>query len=238
MNVETIIEDLQIEIHRLLLHRDDKISAYCRRNINLHQKLAEISRNMELLIADSRKALCRCYDEISSFGYAVREMTLSYPIVPEIDVKVDEKSVQIIMDAMLPFPINGGVHFLHESLNTALLSYSIRNGLAMPLFTERCAVIFFHHYANNAKSLRHLRDYDNVEKRCITNVIARHFMLDDSPACYISMDILAPGDSNFTEIRIMTIPAFRTFIASGEIEYSPQKNISKNIPKAYQKTSY
>ena len=99
-------------------------------------------------------------------------------------------------------------------------SYFRDRKLPYPLFRERCAVVFIHRYAAG-RGLRYLCNYDNTERHCNTNVIARHFIYDDSPVRYIGMDILAPGQSNHTEIRIMTIMDFQAFIASGEIRNTP-----------------
>ena len=227
MNVETIMEALQQEIHNLVIYRDERIAAHCERNISAYQKMAEINRNMELLISASRRILCRYHSEIQSFGYEPEDQPISSPDVPETNIQINEKRVNIIMDGMLPFPLKGGVHFLHEALDKTLLRYSREKNLPAPLFTERCAVVFVHHYAEDNRSLRHLRDYDNVERRCVTNVVARHFLRDDSPACYISMDVLAPGTHNYTEIKIMTIPDFRSFVGSSKIEYLPCGFVSK-----------
>jgi hypothetical protein len=169
------------------------------------------------MVSDMRGAIANCHDELQSYGCHLPELPM--PDAPDISVDVVNKTVRIITDGMLPFPLKGGVHYLHKKLDAALSRYSRDNALPAPLFTERCAVVFIHRYADKGRKLRHLRDYDNTERRCITNVIARHFLRDDSPACYIGMDIIAPGESNHTEIRLMPIPAFREFVASEEISF-------------------
>lgn len=125
------------------------------------------------------------------------------------------------MAAMLPFPSNGSAFFLHDQLDWALRRFLLEHQLPTPIFTERCAVVFLHHYGPGKADIRHLRDYDNVEHRCITNVLASHLLWGDSPKCMIGMDVLAPGDHNFTEIRIMPLPAFRAFVMSEKIEFLP-----------------
>jgi hypothetical protein len=211
------IKALQNKLHRLIQYRDEKISAAFRKKRGIYEALTEISRHIELFTGEARAALINCHDELQALGYRPQELPM--PVAPEIDVKADEQSVRIIMDGMMPYPINGSAHYLHKKLDAALTQYAKENALPRPLFNERCAVIFVHHYEENGKSIRNMRDYDNVERRCITNVIARHFMRDDSPACYMSMDILAPGESSFTEIRLLTIPAFRGLVQSREIEF-------------------
>ena len=185
------------------------------KNDTPYEQLADISRHIETMVSDMRRALTVCHNDLQAFGYCPQELPMSD--APGIDIIVDEKSVRIIMDDILPFPIKGSVYYLHEKLNTALQRHSQENALPQPLFNERCAVVFIHRYTETFR--RHLRDYDNTERRCITNVIARHFLRDDSPACYISMDVLALGYSNHTEIRIMIISDFRAFVASAQIDF-------------------
>jgi len=228
------MEGLHQKLQDRISYRNEKISALCGKYEKAHDSLAEISRHIELLTAELRTSLTDCHNALQALGYHPNEILLSD--VPGVSVNVGDKSVCIIMDGMLPFPLKGGAHYLHEKLDAALRRYSRDHLLPKPFFDERCAVVFIHRYADTDRALRHLRDYDNVERRCITNVIARYFMRDDSPACYISMDILAPGENNHTEIRIMTVPAFRAFVSSEKIDFTPEGTVSKKTPKPYQKT--
>jgi hypothetical protein len=212
LDAKTRIKALQQQLHGLLMHRDGKIMRM--NNINGLNALAELSHHTELLSSELRAALTTCHDELQALGH--RLPALPMPNAPDINVQVNEKSVRIAIDGMLPYKINGSAHYLHEKLDAALTLYAKENALPRPLFSERCAVVFIHHYRGNA--IRNMRDYDNVEHRCITNVIARHFLRDDSPACYISMDMLAISEITFTEIRLLTISAFRELVESREIE--------------------
>jgi hypothetical protein len=218
MDAKTSIENFYNKLWYHVMDRNDKIGKIYVGDGNAYDQLAEISRHIELLISDLRDAMFWCHNELQSFGYCRDEIPI--PDAPDITVNVEEKSVRIIMGGMLPFPQKGSVYYLHDKLDAALECHIRHNALPQPIFTERCAVVFIHRYAGADRARRNLRDYDNTERRCITNVIARHFMHDDSPACYISMDIIAPGDSNHTEIRIMTIPEFRAFVMSDKIDFT------------------
>lgn len=219
MDSEIIMENTKKKIHDCMIYRDGKIALTIEKNDGIYTKLTETSRHIELLTSDLREALICCHNEMKALGYCPQELPM--PDTPDIDVQVYEKNVRIVVNGMLPFPLKGGAYFLHKKLDATLMRFSSKNALPRPLFNERCAVVFIHHYATTEKAVRNIRDYDNVERRCITNVLARYFLKDDSPKYYISMDILAPGNSNFTEIRLMTIPCFREFIMSAEIEYTP-----------------
>jgi len=222
------MDGLSNELRRKVSYRSDKITGLFGQSGNTYERLADVSRHVELLAADLRASILDCHNELQALGYSPREMPTTD--LPGVSVDIREKSVCIIMDGMLPFPLKGSAYYLHEKLDTAIGQYLWDNDLPRPMFDERCAVVFIHRYANAGRALRHLRDYDNTERRCITNVIARHFLLDDSPACYIGMDILAPGESNHTEIRIMTIADFRAFTTSQEIDFPADGTVSKTIP--------
>ena len=66
-----------------------------------------------------------------------------------------------------------------------------------------------------------LRDFDNLEHRCVTNLLAAYMLWGDNPKCIISMDVLALGNTNFTEVKIMTISAFRDFPMSEKMMLKP-----------------
>jgi len=215
MDEKAILESLRGKLSHQLMSRHDKIINVHAKNDTPHEQLANISRHIEIMVSDMRRALTVCHNDLQAFGFCPQELPMSD--APGIDIIVDEKSVRIIMDDILPFPIKGSVYYLHEKLNATLRRYVQENALPQPLFDERCAVVFIHRYTGTFR--RHLRDYDNSERRCITNVIARHFLRDDSPACYISMDVLAPGENDHTEIRIMTISDFRAFVVSAQIDF-------------------
>jgi len=219
MNQKSILATLLVSIYNKLWHQlknhNYEITDVYLKSDTAHKHIADISRQIELMVSDMRKTIIASHNDLQAFGYTLQEIPLAD--APDISVNVSEKSVRIVMDGILPFPIKGSVYFLHEKLDIALRHYSRDNALPQPLFDEPCAVVFIHRYDGNGR--RQLRDYDNTERRCITNVIARHFLRDDSPACYIGMDILAPGKSNHTEIRLMTTPDFQKFVASKEIEF-------------------
>ena len=144
-----------------------------------------------------------------------------YPALPGVNIREENGCIIITAVAMLPFPLKGSVYYLHEKLDMALEQFYEEHNPPRPYFTERCAVVFLHHYGSKGEDLRHLRDYDNVERRCITNVLAAHLLWGDSPKCMIGMDVLAPGERNYTEIRVMPLPQFRSFVASDDIEFTP-----------------
>lgn len=219
MDAEFCLNTLYERIHTAIMERDGKLRRFHGFSGDACNALAEITRHTELLAMELRELLLCCHSELQALGECPKQRAM--PDAPGIQIEIDPPCARIIVDGILPYPLKGGVHYLHSKLDDALSRHFRDNVLPRPLFEQRCAVVFLHRYTGTSWRLRHIRDYDNVEHRCITNVITRHFLPDDTPACYIGMDILAPGDVNQTEIRLMPIPAFQAFVASGEIAYLP-----------------
>ena len=93
-----------------------------------------------------------------------------------------------------------------EKTPPPLLYRAVRAGLSASL-------------SGDAGLTHYLRDYDNVEHRCVANALAALAMWGDSPDCIISLDVLAPGERDFTEICVMTMEKFREFVLSEKIEF-------------------
>ena len=195
-----------------------KSALSCGENELLYEKLAVTTQHIELMTKELREALIVFYSDLRMID--IIPPNKPYPLSQEVDITLADGCVIIKMSAMMPYPIKGAVYYLHEQMSNALECFIKENRLPQPYYTERVAVVFLHHYAENKSSLRHLRDYDNVEHRCITNALAAQMMWGDSPKCMISMDALAPGKFNFTEVRVMPIPAFREFVMSEKLTFN------------------
>jgi len=179
--------------------------------------LADIIRNTELLVNEVREEVIGFHGKLELLGLVQGELPYSGP--PGFSLEVKGRSIYILFDAMLPFLLKGYIYYLHDGLDRKLEQMA-RDG-KLPKIRERCGVVFLHHYHAATGEMRSLRDYDNLERRCVLNVLARHFLWGDSPHQIVSMDVLAPGDSNYTEVRILPIPEFREFVMSEEMEYTP-----------------
>lgn len=189
-------------------------------NDAVYGRLSELARLSELLCLDLREAMTSFYDDLQISGFF--PPFRPYPQADEVEITLEGGCISIKFASMLPFPASGSVYYLHERVDQVLRRFMLSHKLPRPLITERCAVVFLHHYGPGKADLRHLRDYDNVEHRCITNVLAAHLLWGDSPKCMIGMDVLAPGDHNFTEVRLMPLPVFREFVMSEKIEFIPE----------------
>ena len=60
-----------------------------------------------------------------------------------------------------------------------------------------------------------------MEHRCITNALAALTMWRDGPGCMVSLDVLAPGGHDFTEIRILPLSRFREFALAEGMDFLP-----------------
>ncbi|MDR1704984.1 MAG: DUF6100 family protein [Clostridiales bacterium] len=189
-----------------------------RRYDKLYEHLASTAGHIERMTRDLRETLI-CFHGDLQLTDAL-EPYQPYPLAREVEIDIEDGSITVKMPAMLPFPADGPVYYLHELLDKALDTYVKEKSLPRPFFTERAAVVFMHHYAEGAQNIRHLRDYDNVEHRCVTNVLAAHLLWGDNPKCIVSMDVLAPGKINFTEVRVMPISVFREFVMSEKLTFN------------------
>lgn len=218
MTANCCLRDLCKRINQICSNSNEKIQGALHPDRNTYEQLSEISRSTELMVMRVREALICCHDNLQELGELPKLYSMEAP--PGVEIQIEPPRVRLVMDGMLPYPLKGGVHFLHDKLDDVLLRHFNEHRIPRPLLKERSAVVFVHRYSG--AGIRHLRDYDNVEHRCITNVIARYFLLDDTPASYVSMDILAPGVRNQTEILIMPIAEFQAFAASDQIRYLPK----------------
>lgn len=184
----------------------------------VYQQLYELSGQVELLCKELREAMTEFYDDLQLTG--VWPVLRPYPFAAQVKATVEKDSLRLILPEMLPFPIGGSVYYLHEQVKGALEKLIRERKLPWPLFNERCALVYLHHY-DAGKPARRLRDYDNVEHRCITNALAALTMWGDGPGCMVSLDVLAPGGHDFTEIRILPLSRFREFALSEEIDFLP-----------------
>lgn len=183
----------------------------------IYIKLAELSRNIELLSREMRSELLELHAGLESLGL-FHEYQGLFPCTPGISEITERNGVfHIRMDGMLPFAGNGLVYYLHEQLDAAIKKYRDENALSAPIFKERCAVVILHHYDTRIIKRRYIRDYDNLERRCVLNVIALHFLTDDNPAGYIAMDDIVPDNQNYTEICVMNIPSFQNYVMSEKL---------------------
>lgn len=184
----------------------------------VYQQLYELSGQVERLCKELREAMTEFYDDLQLTGTC--PAFRPYPFFTQVEAAVKDGCVRLTLPEMLPFPIGGSVYYLHEQVKGALEKLIRERKLPRPLFDERCALVYLHHY-DSGKPTRRLRDYDNVEHRCITNALAALTMWGDGPNCMVSLDILAPGDHNFTEICILPLSRFQEFALSEKMGFLP-----------------
>ena len=186
----------------------------------IYRHLFELSQLTETLCRELREAAVGFYSNLQVIHFYPALMPC--PHGGEVKASADESCIRLGAPAILPFCSGGSVYYLHEQVRWALEALIREKKLPRPFFTQRCALVYLHHYRQEPGNIRCLRDYDNVEHRCVTNVLASLAMWGDSPECIISLDVLAPGDRDFTEIRVMTMERFREFVLSDEIEFQAE----------------
>lgn len=198
-----------------------------RRGAAIYQELSEVAACQEALCQHLRLNLLELHSRLQGLG--LLPPLSDHPKPMDLDISFRDDGFRIVTDGMLPFQSKGPVYFLHGKLDAALEQYRADRAVKGAIFQAPSAVVFIHHYDTTHSRLRFLRDYDNLEHRCVMNVIARHFLVDDAPTNYIMMDMLAPDTRNYTEIRVMSIPDFRVFAASEKLNTYNNKSMLKNI---------
>lgn len=118
--------------------------------------------------------------------------------------------LQISLGGLLPFKPKGGVHYISDSLNTSIGQYLCDNGLE--LYFRRAAVVFIHHYCALTIASGRTRDYDNLERSCIMNVLQKHFLRDDDAIHLITADLCNRADFDHTDIYVMEAADFLEFL--------------------------
>ncbi|MCI8755144.1 MAG: hypothetical protein HFG18_00990 [Oscillospiraceae bacterium] len=183
----------------------------------VYRHLSQFSRLTELLCRELREATREFYGNLQTVE--LFPILLPYPHGGEVKAVVEEGCIRLEAPTILPFCSGGSVYYLHEQVLWALEDLIREKKLPCPFFTERCALVYLHHYQEDAGLTHYLRDYDNVEHRCVTNALAALAMWGDRPDCIVSLDVLAPGERDFTEICVMTMEKFREFVLSEKIEF-------------------
>lgn len=183
----------------------------------VYRHLSQFSRLTELLYRELREATREFYGNLQTVE--LFPILLPYPHGGEVKAVVEEGYIRLEAPTILPFCSGGSVYYLHEQVLWALEDLIREKKLPRPFFTERCALVYLHHYQEDAGLTHYLRDYDNVEHRCVTNALAALAMWGDRPDCIVSLDVLAPGERDFTEICVMTMEKFREFVLSEKIEF-------------------
>lgn len=176
----------------------------------IYSQLEEIAGNIEKMSYYLRESLTSYHLQLQCDGLEVKYSYLDHP--PDLSIQLTHGILTITFDGLLPFRAVGGTYYLHGKLENAILGFRQAEGMTSPLFLEKCGLIFFHHYNLGETGRRHIRDFDNLEKRCITNVLARHFMVDDNPFAVVSTDVLIESNHTFTEVKICSINDFKSLV--------------------------
>jgi len=197
----------RLELMDTALQHKDKEAVY--------RHLFELSQLTETVCKELRGAMTEFYDNLQLMG--MFHKLLPFPQTDDVAVSIEGNCLKLELPAILPFNSGGSVNYLHEKVYGALKQVIREKKLPRPFFDGRCAVVYLHHYAARNGTIHHLRDYDNLEHRCITNALASLLMCGDGPNCMISLDILVPGERNFTEIRLLPEREFRQLVASEKL---------------------
>jgi len=198
------------------LQRDKKRAEQIAKDID-KVLAADIKDTNKLLhkVAVSSEYLTRNFrDHVGSgyFGATKKDYLLTAAEVLEISVSESNGIVEITIPSLLPKRKNKGANFIYDPLYSVLSKYSRDNG--KPRRHGKSVLCFTHHYDKERGIKNRIRDYDNLELKDIKDIIALHFLVDDSGYWCSEYHESVLDDKDKTSILIMSPEQFKEWIFS------------------------
>ena len=126
-------------------------------------------------------------------------------IIETLDIKIyyifDGDGLYIKIPRLLPKKNGGNPIYIRTSLAIALDNFFKEN--AKLKFKNPSTIIFKHNY-NRERPENELRDHDNIELNVVVDLIAMHFLLDDSP--YLLRHYYFSSEANADSTEIFVVP--------------------------------
>lgn len=162
--------------------------------------------------------------EINSMHRDVKEMLSMncpdelYPFrqTGAVNVKVQMSAgfVHILLDAPVPKRIETVSDRSHlvvrdycSEISNAILA-ARKEGFAFPRYKEKVVICYFHRYTSRKWAI----DYDNYDTKLITDTVALHFLIDDSPRYLCGYHESFKDNQNATNIWIIPVIQFPGFL--------------------------
>ena len=96
----------------------------------------------------------------------------------------------------------------------------------------QCVLIFRHVY-DRKFPVRHMRDYDNVEVKQVTDVVAMYVMVDDNPFVCETYYLSAPGDVPRTDIFVVPQSEFLKWLQVADAIPEEGLRLTDQIPQQW-----
>lgn len=133
----------------------------------------------------------------------------------------DDQIVHITLPGMLPFKSSSYAAYVPRKLHTILeraVSEARIHKKPLPHF-ERAAVIFLHCVAKAQCDAGRLRDYDNLERKSVLDILRAYFFYSDNMRGLVTTDISAVSETSGTEVFVTEITGYRSFLDELETRY-------------------
>ena len=124
---------------------------------------------------------------------------------------MNNKWIKIYMPALLPKKESGGVEYIRDSLNTALMQYFVHR--EKNIYSEPVILIFNHIYSKWYNG-RRFRDHDNIEINAVADLLTLNFLADDNPTNCQHFQYTTEAEEDATVIYIIPCTELSSWIGS------------------------
>ena len=160
----------------------------------------------------SEKSACNLRELVSRYGYPEEQEELEQIVLGShpVDIGFTEEGWFVVrMDPLAKTKALASKQYIRGIIAPAMRKFFAgKPNVRYP----KCVLIFRHVYDRNFP-VRHMRDYDNVEVKQVTDVVAMYVMVDDSPC--------ERTDYTLKENQVLSVRGY------GRARYVGVENISK-----------
>ena len=150
----------------------------------------------------SEKSACNLRELVSRYGYPEEQEELEQIVLGSHPVDIgftEEGWFAVRMDPLAKTKALASKQYIRGIIGPAMRKFfADKPNVRYP----KCALIFRHVYDRNFP-VRHMRDYDNVEVKQVTDVVAMYVMVDDSPLNCRVHHCCAVGSCCRTEVYVV-----------------------------------
>jgi hypothetical protein len=150
----------------------------------------------------SEKSACNLRELVSRYGYPEEQEELEQIVLGShpVDIGFTEEGWFVVrMDPLAKTKALASKQYIRGIIAPAMRKFFAgKPNVRYP----KCVLIFRHVYDRNFP-VRHMRDYDNVEVKQVTDVVAMYVMVDDNPVNCRTYHCCAVGNCCRTEVYVV-----------------------------------
>lgn len=150
----------------------------------------------------SEKSVCNLRELVSRYGYPEEQDELEQIVLGShpVDIGFTEEGWFVVrMDPLAKTKALASKQYIRGIISPAMRKFfADKPNVRYP----KCVLIFRHVY-DRSFPVRHMRDYDNVEVKQVTDVVAMYVMVDDNPVNCRAYHCCAVGNCCRTEVYVV-----------------------------------